>query len=1311
MSLAALARVFSCLSILAVAGAFAGAAEPPSKLVGDLPAVLDAAAPGELVPVYFVLADQLDGQRLLARAASAIGRDERRHLVVSALKDHAQRTQRGLAERLQAAAGGGLAARIRPLWIGNVIGADATPALVRELAALPEVARVNWNPKRDVFLGQRATPAPLPRRGFGPLAPDAIECGVDLMNAPRVWNELGNTGEGAVIAVIDTGACWTHSDLINQVWVNPGEDLGHDGIVMDPADQNGVDDDGNGFVDDLIGWNFDNNNNQPMDEDSHGSHTAGTVAGDGTAGQQSGMAPDAKVMIVRVGVSFADELDVWNAMQYAAANGAHAISMSLGWPHNQNPDRPTWRTNCENTIDAGTAMVIAAGNEGQGAEPDNIRTPGDVPRVITVAAVDCNDAIAGFSSRGPVSWQDVPPWFDHPYPPGLVKPDVAGPGVNTQSHYICNGYTSMSGTSMATPHVAGAVALMVAANPGLTHDDIKQLLEDTAVDLGATGKDNEYGSGRVDAYEAVLLSASPNGRMVIKEAVFGCAGLLHLTVADSDLRGAGTVSVTVTSATEPGGETVILTETSSTSGAFKGQLATGPGAPAADGVLQVVNGDTAVATYIDANDGQGGINVPKTDSAIADCVAPVIGNVRAEQVGLTSARIRWTTNEPSDSVVDFGALIPPDQQTSVPAMVTSHDVLLSGLPSCTVFYYKVSSTDPYGYGTTDDNAGVYYHFETQGDFGSGPQSCHGGQALLDSTIYSCGTTVTVEVSDIDLNLDPAAADSATLLVTSTTEAEPELVTATETGPNSSRFRGTIMTAPGAPAPDGLLQTREGDLLTVTYLDEDDGTGAPATSFDTAHLDCAGPVITNLRVDTITDQRATFRFTTNEPADTVLEWGTTPALGQVVANATLATEHAVMLSRFDTCQRIYFRVKSTDRWGYTKVGEAGGGPHAFNLGQIPGLYWRDTFENSSGWTLGGEWQIDAPQGRGGSSGLADPVAAYNNAKVLGHDLTGVGSFPGDYEPNRTEKARSPSQDATAWHNTKLILYRRLNSGNNDEASLWLWTNNGVPVYRSDGQPVSEAQFSYQSWDVSQRVDGQPAVSIEFQQRSDGGGNFSGWNVDDVIFKDGTKPDYGPCGGCGAAPSFAGAASAIDNDACGAAGVTVSWAGAAAWGTGAGGSYTIWRDVVPNFTPTNANRIAIGVAALSYNDASAPNNVPLYYLVRAENDETCGGGPHNGGVVDGNTVYAATTDTLTQPTPAEVGGVGAGLVARSHLRLSWEAAAAATSYSVYRSTSPAPGSFTSVAQTPDLFWDDEGQGTNAQTYFYLVRGANTCGNEGP
>ena len=495
------AFVFSSLPVLA------------GTLREPLPEVLAAAAADEKVPVSIVFKAQATPAELGAIADRHDAERDRRAALVTRLKSVAIDGQRAVLQLVRSAEASGRAARVRPLWLTSVVGADLPPDLIRAIAARPEVDHVNWNPKRDVFLGGRAPASKLDRASpTTTIGTDEIECGTDKIRAPEVWSSLGITGAGAVVAVIDTGVCYGHPDIANQIWVNPGEDLDHNGLVMDPADVNGLDDDGNGFVDDFIGWDFDLNDNNPNDDSNgHGSHCAGTVGGDGTSGTQAGVAPGVKIMPVRVGVTFADEVDVWSAMQYAAENGADAISMSLGWPHNQNPDRATWRNNAENTINLGTAMVIAAGNEGAGAEPDNVRTPGDVPRVITVGATDCADAIAGFSSRGPVTWQGVAPFNDHPFPPGLVKPDVSAPGVDTKSHNFCSGYTFMSGTSMATPHTAGAVALMVSANPSLTHDEIKSTLESTAIELGAPGKDNEFGSGRIDAYEAVAAVAGPLG--------------------------------------------------------------------------------------------------------------------------------------------------------------------------------------------------------------------------------------------------------------------------------------------------------------------------------------------------------------------------------------------------------------------------------------------------------------------------------------------------------------------------------------------------------------------------------------------------------------------------------------------------------------------------------------------------------------------------------------------------------------------------------------------------------------------------------
>ncbi|MBL1217981.1 MAG: hypothetical protein D8M59_10865 [Planctomycetes bacterium] len=480
------------LSASAWAGAgrstFVLAPDINDKLMPDLVEAITTAPQGQLIPISIVMADQAPRGQIQAWA-SIRDKQLRREAVSGILKEVAARSQGNLLAYLeQQQMAGNVGDYIRPLWIHNVIGANVTADVAFDIASRDDVAYVNY----DQPIGPEVFPVEPAQDPQGPIG--AIECGVDLMDADRVWNELGITGAGVVVDVIDTGVCITHPDLANQIWVNPGETPG-----------NGIDDDGNGFIDDINGWNFESNNNNVGDSAGHGTHVSGTVAGDGTNGEQTGMAPDANIMMSKFWNSFSGEQTVWDGMQYGVDNGAHVITASLGWPRSMSPDLYTWRTICENSIAAGVVVIYAAGNEGCGNPPYNVRTPGDVPDVLTVGAVDCNDNQASFTSCGPITWQDVDPWYDWAYPPGKIKPTIAAPGVNTLStSYNCSGYTNMSGTSMATPHVAGAVALMLEANPDLDHFGVKDILEATAVDLGDPGKDNVFGSGRVNAYEAVL---------------------------------------------------------------------------------------------------------------------------------------------------------------------------------------------------------------------------------------------------------------------------------------------------------------------------------------------------------------------------------------------------------------------------------------------------------------------------------------------------------------------------------------------------------------------------------------------------------------------------------------------------------------------------------------------------------------------------------------------------------------------------------------------------------------------------------------
>ena len=434
------------------------------------------------VPVTLILRSRADAAGLHAIDRS-VPRAERRAKLVTDLRAHMDNEAAALLAFLdEQQLAGHAQGRIRTLWISNAVALSASPQLIRQLAQRGDIAHINFDRPlgKEVLLG-----------GFG--SGSTPTCGLVTIGAPQVWQNLGVTGQGVVVGVIDTGTCMTHPDLAGQIWTNPGEQL------------DGTDRDGNGYIDDLHGWNFQSDNNNISDTDSHGTHVAGSVLGDGTNGDRTGVAPNARLMTLKFWNNFSGESTVWEAMQYGVANGADILTASLGWPGWSNPDKVTWRNTCENAIAAGVVVIYAAGNEGNCCPPfGSVRTPGDVPDVITVGATTCGDALADFSSIGPVSWQDVFPFNDWPYPPGKMKPTISAPGVDVLStSNNCVSYSVKSGTSMAAPHVAGLAALILEANPSLDHFGVQMLLEATAVDLGAPGHDNSYGAGRVNALAAV----------------------------------------------------------------------------------------------------------------------------------------------------------------------------------------------------------------------------------------------------------------------------------------------------------------------------------------------------------------------------------------------------------------------------------------------------------------------------------------------------------------------------------------------------------------------------------------------------------------------------------------------------------------------------------------------------------------------------------------------------------------------------------------------------------------------------------------
>ena len=447
----------------------------------------------EQMKVVVIMKSRYDRTQLNRRANYFTTRSERREFVVNELKDFSAASQYDLRHTLAEMERNGMVTEPTVLWMANALYFDATKAAIQDIARRSDVEIIgiakeyNWIPESD---------APRQVATTREITQNVIKVG-----ANQVW-EQGYMGQGVVVAVIDTGVNYNHVDVADHLW-DGGSEFPHHG------------------------YDVKNHDNDPMDDHGHGSHCSGTVLGDGTAGSQTGMAPEATLMCVKcldeTGNGGAQNIS--EGIQWAVEHGCDMFSMSLGLPNSSIPDRTLLRHTCEAALDAGIVAAIAAGNEGNSQYmypiPNNVRVPGSCPPPymdevqgenpgdltcsVCVGAVDYNDNAAYFTSRGPVTWQNTE-FGDYPYQPGigLIRPDVCAPGVDIKSlNFETNtGYTYMSGTSMATPCVAGCMALMLSKDINLTPSDVCRILEETAVPL-ATGKSNTYGFGRVNVLAAV----------------------------------------------------------------------------------------------------------------------------------------------------------------------------------------------------------------------------------------------------------------------------------------------------------------------------------------------------------------------------------------------------------------------------------------------------------------------------------------------------------------------------------------------------------------------------------------------------------------------------------------------------------------------------------------------------------------------------------------------------------------------------------------------------------------------------------------
>lgn len=455
-----------------------------------LDGVFAGKAPGESASFFLVLRAQAD----LSGADTISSPPERRRFVFDALRATAEATQADLRSLLSEEG-----VRFRPFFLVNMIEVEADRAFAEKLSERADVALVAAN--RPARASRPEVEVLDPR----PLSASAVEASLDVVRAPAVWAQ-GFTGQGIVVGIADTGIEWQHPALKARYRGFDGSTATHAynwrDAIHAPATGNpcGAD------------------SPSPCDDHDHGTHVTGTAVGTDGGENQIGVAPGARWIGCRnmdrnVGspARYTECFEFFLAPTDANGSnprpeiGADVVSNSWGCPPSEGCTDPNvLRAVIENTRAAGIFVSVSAGNDGPGCSTVST-APSFYEASFSVGATTLADTIAGFSSRGPVTADGS----------NRMKPDVVAPGVSIRSSVRPAAYARFSGTSMAAPHVSGAVALLWSAVPALAGrvPETEELLRSTAVRLasgqlcgGISGEavpNPIFGWGRIDVAAAV----------------------------------------------------------------------------------------------------------------------------------------------------------------------------------------------------------------------------------------------------------------------------------------------------------------------------------------------------------------------------------------------------------------------------------------------------------------------------------------------------------------------------------------------------------------------------------------------------------------------------------------------------------------------------------------------------------------------------------------------------------------------------------------------------------------------------------------
>ena len=480
------------LLLLSLLACQIGFAQNYNVIEPELQNVLDSKS-NDMISVNIILKSEADISHLRKNIQSAEDAKAQRQVVVSELKSFSEQSQKDILSLLKAGEASGDVKDITAHWLSNMITCSASKDYIYLLSEHYDIKIIGYNETQFLLWNEKAREIEAQR---------GMTQNIKHVNANKAWNE-GYTGKGVLVGVIDTGVNF-HKDLEKNLWDGGEEYPNH-------------------------GYNTFENSHDVHDGFNHGTHCAGIICGDGTSGTQTGIAPDATVMCIKVmdDAGGGNANTVCSGIEFAIEHGADVLNMSLGFPNASMSTREALRQTYENALEANVSIMTAVGNDGMlnltFPVPNSVRVPGGCPppwlhpdqqvnpgglsACIAVSAVNYYNVVADFSSRGPFTWQ-TSSYEDYPYLPGreigLIRPDVCAPGVGiiSCSNTNSSGYISMDGTSQATPCVTGVVCLMLQKKPYLTPAQICEALETTATKLSET-KSNETGSGCVNAMLAL----------------------------------------------------------------------------------------------------------------------------------------------------------------------------------------------------------------------------------------------------------------------------------------------------------------------------------------------------------------------------------------------------------------------------------------------------------------------------------------------------------------------------------------------------------------------------------------------------------------------------------------------------------------------------------------------------------------------------------------------------------------------------------------------------------------------------------------